>query len=287
MGSVNTILQANNITRIKKAEYDAAVMTQKSSNKLEAAKQTLSDFSRSLANANRMEAAGKEYNEAVNTVAETLEARGVGRINSSLAAADKLGALAAGAAFSGVGGSSVQLLDDTVRLQRNVEQQLQDTETARIASAGARSAAQVIDNAASSSDMSRTFGNFNYTRYIEPKRMKRRLGKLIGVAVASYFGGPQAGEAVADMAVASWQATNADFEGMSNSFGKAAQHGSAAFSDWMERGGESWFGSVMNKKDAQAAKAEGSKQAVNWGSFEPGQNYGFGSGFGSGWNIKD
>ena len=283
MGSISTILQANNITRIKRAEYDAAVMTQKASNKLEAAKQSLSDFSRSLANVNRMEAAGKEYNEAVNSVVQTLESRSTDRINSSLAAADKLGALAAGAAFQGVGGSSVELLDSTVRLQRNVEQQLQDTSTSRIASAGARSAAQVIDNAASQTDLSRTFGNFNYTRYIEPKAMKRRLGKLIGVAVATAFGGPQAGEAVADFAVGKWQADNADFEGMSKSFGSAARNASSAAQDWMERGGESWFGSVTNKKDAQAAKAETSTQAINWGSFEPGQGYGFGSGFGEDW----
>ena len=283
MGSVNTILQANNITRIKKAEYDAAKMTQESSNKLEVAKQTLSDFSRALANANRMEAAGKEYNEAVNSVAQTLESRSTGRINSSLAAADKLGALAAGAAFQGIGGSSVEMLDATVKLQRNIEQQLQDISTDRLASAGARSAAQVIDNAASQTDLSRTFGNFNYTRYIEPKAMKRRLGKLIGVAAATYFGGPMGGEAAADAMVASWQASNADFEGMSNSFGRAAKGVSSAAQDWMARDGESWFGYVTNTKDAQAAKAETSTQNFNWGSFEPGQGYGFGSGFGDSW----
>lgn len=283
MGSVNTILQANNITRMKRAEYEAAVMTQESSNKLEVAKQTLSDFSRALANANRMEAAGKEYNEAVNSVAQTLESRSTGRINSSLAAADKLGALAAGAAFQGIGGSSVEMLDATVKLQRNIEQQLQDVSTDRLASAGARSAAQVIDNAASQTDLSRTFGNFNYTRYIEPKAMKRRLGKLIGVAAATYFGGAQGGEAMADFAVGTWQASNADFEGMSNSMGRAARNAAGAVQDWMARDGESWFGSVMNKKDAQAAKAETSTQAINWGSFEPGQGYGFGSGFGADW----
>lgn len=283
MGSVNTIIQANNITRIKKAEYDAAKMTQESSNKLEVAKQTLSDFSRALANANRMEAAGKEYNEAVNAVAQTLEARSTGRINSSLAAADKLGALAAGAAFQGVGGSSVEMLDATVKLQRNIEQQMQDISTDRLASAGARSAAQVIDNAASQTDLSRTFGNFDYTRYIEPKAMKRRLGKLIGVAAATLFGGPQVGEAAADVMVGTWQASNGDFEGMSNSLGRAAKGFSSAAQDWMARDGESWFGYVTNKKDAQAAKADTSTQNFNWGSFEPGQGYGFGSGFGDSW----
>lgn len=283
MGSVNTIMQANNITRVKRAEYDAAVMTTKARNRLEAAKQTLSDFSRSLSNVNRMEAAGKEYNEAVNALAQTIESRGTGRINSSLAAADKLGALAAGAAFMGVGGASVDLLNDTVKLQRNVEQQLHQTQTDRLASAGARSSAQIMDNAISQTDLSRTFGSFDYTRYIEPKAMKRRLGKLIGVAVATFFGGPQAGEAVADAAVASWQATNGDFGQAADSMGRAARNASGAVQDWMQRDGESWFGTVMNKRDAQEAKASNSTQSVNWGKFEPGQGYGFGSGFGKDW----
>lgn len=283
MGSVNTILQANNITEIKRADYDAAVMTQQSENKKSAQLQTLSDFSRSLANIGRMEAAGKEYNEAINTLAQTLESRTTGKINSSLAAADKLGALAAGAAANGVGGSSVDLLNDTVKLQKEIEQELYQQTTDRVSSQGARSAATVIGNAVAQTDLSRTFGTFNYTRYIEPKRMKRRFGKLIGVAAATYFGGPQAGEAAADMMVASWQASNADFAGMSKSLGQAATGASAAFQDWMARDGESWFGAAFNQKQKQAASAEGSSQSINWGAFEPGEGFGFGSGFGSGW----
>lgn len=287
MGSVNTILQANNITEIKKGEYDAATMIQRSGNKREAAKAALADFSRSLGNTLRIEAAGKEFNEATSQLAASLEGRTTNKINSSLAAAEKMGALAAQAGALGVGGSSIELLSTTIKLQRNIEQDLQQQATDRLAASGSRANAQIMDNAYNTIDLTQTYGSFDHTVYIAPKRMKRRLGKLIGVAVATYFGGPMAGEAVADFAVGTWQAENADFKGMAGSFDSAAANAVRGYNTWSSlQGGDgpkSWFGAVTQRQNQQADKAAAKDQAINWGGFTPGEDSAFGSGFGSGW----
>lgn len=262
MGSVNTILQANNIHRIAEANYDASVMRSQSHNNLEVAKMGLAEFSRSLGNVLRIEAAGKEYNEAVSQMAATTEARSMGRINDSLAAAERSGALMAQAGALGVGGASVDLLNKTVELQRNVQQDMQATENSRLASSSARGAATIMDNAHNSMDLTRTFGNFDYTVHIAPKRMKHRFMHLVGIAVATYFGGPMAGQAAADAVVGQWQAENGNFQGMSKSFDSAAQNGMSAWKGYSDRGGGSWFGAVSQSRNKEAA-ADTTK--INWG----------------------
>jgi hypothetical protein len=279
MGSVNTILQSGNIHEIQKAEYDANVMLQKSRNELEAAKAGLAEFSRSLANIHVMEAAGKEYNEAVTQFAATLEARQTGRINDSLAAAERTGALMAQASALGVGGASVDLLNKTIELQRNIQQDMNDQATERMASSAARSSAQIMDNATNAMDLTRTFGNFDYTIHIAPNKMKRKWGKVIGVAAATYFGGPQAGEAAADAMVGSWQASNANYGGAAQNFDSAIGGAMSSWKEWNDRGGQSWFGAVSQKRNQESA--EGTTK-INWGAFG-GEDGGFGYDFGAGW----
>lgn len=287
MGSVTTILQANNITRMDQATYDANVWTQKANNKKEAANITLADFSRSLGNTLRVEGAGREFNEAVSNLASSLESRTMGKLNSSLAAAERTGALLAQAGAQGVGGTSVDLLSDTIKLQRNIEQDLQQQTTDRMASQGGRANAQIMDNALSQTDLQRQFGSFDYTVYIAPKAMKRRLGKLIGVAAATWFGGPQAGEAAADAMVGSWQAENGNFAGAAKSFDSAVQGAAGAWQDYNERGGGSWFGAVTQRNN-QKADAAANKQSINWGGFAPNdEGTSFGTGFGKDWFSGD
>lgn len=280
MGSVNTILQANNIHRIAEAEYDANVMLSRSRNELEVAKVGLAEFSRSLSNVHKIEAAGKEYNEAVSQLAATTEARGMGRINASLAAAERTGALMAQAGALGVGGTSVDLLNKTVELQRNIQQDMQEAATSRLASSSARGAATIMDNAHNAMDLQRTFGNFDYTVHIAPKKMKNRIGSLIGVAAATYFGGPQAGEAVADAVVGSWQASNANYAGAARSFDSAVMGAVGAWKEWSDRGGQSWFGAVSQKRNQEAE--EGTTK-INWGVLT-GDNGLFGFDFGKNWS---
>lgn len=290
MGSVNTIIQAPNIHRIKMAEFEGANQVQVASNKLEAAKVALADFSRSLGNTLRIEAAGKEFNEATSNLAAALEGRTTNRLNASLAASERMGALSAMAGANGVGGSSVELLSDTIRLQRNIEQDLQQQATDRMAAQGSRANAQIMDNAYNQLDLSRVAGSFDYTVRIAPQKMKNRIGKLIGVAVATYFGGPQAGQAAADFGVAEWQAGNANFQGMAQSLDSGLQNAISGYKTWSSlQGGDgpkSWFGAVTQRQNQQADAAAAKNQSINWGGFTPGGDDFFGSGFGDNWDMN-
>jgi hypothetical protein len=267
------------------AEFKAANDIQKANNLKEVANQTLVDFSRSLGNSLRMEAAGKQYNEAINTVAMQLEGRTTLRVNASLAAADRIGQLAAGAAATGIGGSSIELLTKTVELQRNIEQDLQRVDTQRMAAVGGRSSASIISSAANSQDLSRSFGNFNYTVNVEPQPLKHRALKLLGVAAATYFGGPQAGQAAADAAVGEWKQNNGDWDAAGAYFGRAASGLAASAKDWGggDSNSNSWFGRVMEKNDVKKSSE------INWGDLDDSASdsasaaFSFGKGFGADW----
>lgn len=244
MGSVNTILQANNKTRVAQAEYRQAVANTANTNRSEAAGSSLANFARSWSNNAKAKAAGKEYNHAMNVLSEELRAAEGGKLNSQLQLAEARGALAAQAGQVGVGGSSADLMDSLIRLQGEMDQEARDNAQTLLAARGARQTAQIMSNAYGNMDLSQSFGNFDFSQHIEPVRMKRRLGKLVGVAVATYFGGPMAGEAVADMAVGEWQASNADYDGSGQSFGRGMSNAMGAYQQWNERGGQSWGSAV-------------------------------------------
>lgn len=213
-------------------------------NKLEVAKGNFANAMRSLNNREKVNAASKEYNFQMEQLSEELRSSMTGGFNSQIQLAVARGALAAQAGYVGVGGSSVDLMDTMVRLQGEMDLEAQQNATSLLASRGAQRTAQIMSNAYGSMDLSRSFGNFDYQEFIEPQHMKRRFGKLVGVAVATYFGGPQAGEAVADFAVGTWQAENGQFDSASQSFGDAAQNAVAAYQQWGQRGGKSWGSSV-------------------------------------------
>lgn len=250
MGSLNTILQANNITRIQKGEYDAAATMQKSANKREAMNIALKEFSRTLGNNLRIEAAGKQFNETMGQLAQQSTAASVNHLNLDLAASQRLGQLNTQAAAAGIGGTSVDLLNDTITLQRLSQATLDGRSTELGLAAGQRSASNIMNNAYMSQDLAQSFGTFDYTRHIPPQRMKRRLGKLIGVAVATYFGGPMAGQAVADFAVGEWQASNAKFDAAGQSYSQGVQNAISGYKTWSSlqdnnpNTQDNWFGAV-------------------------------------------
>lgn len=282
MGSVNTILQANNTTRVARAEYRSKVAQTRNTNKLEAARVGFSDFMRTFGNKQRVEAASKEYNWQMEQLSEELRAGQGASFNTQIQLAAAQGALAAQAGAVGVGGSSADLMDTMVGLQAEMDLETRQNAQMLLASRGSKQTAQILSNAYSSMDMSRSFGQFDYSQYIEPKAMKRRLGKLIGVAVATYFGGPQAGEAVADFAVGTWNADNGNFGGASRNFDNAAQNSLAAFQQWGQRGGKSWGSSAFGNNSGGAKVTQSSTQ--DWGAFSPNvEGFGWGNGGGNGY----
>ncbi len=198
MGSVGTILQADNKTRVARAEYRSAKAKTENTNRLEVGKSELANFMRSANNKAKATAASKEYNFQMDQLSEELRAQTGAGMNSQLQLATARGALAAQSGYVGVGGSSVDLMDSMVRLQNEMDEESRQNATNLLASRGAQKTAQIMSNSYGNMDMAQNFGSFDFSQYIEPKPMGARFGKLVAVAVATYFGGPMAGEAVAD-----------------------------------------------------------------------------------------
>lgn len=264
MGNTSTILQANNTTRIARAKYRQAKAGTESHNKLQVAEGNFSNFMRSLNNQIRVNGASKEYNFQMEQLSEELRSQQSASLNSQGQLAAARGALAAQAGAVGVGGSSADLMDTMVRLQSEMDQEAQQNALALMASRGGKQSAQIMSNAVKGMDLSRTFGQFDYQQHIEPKAMGSRFGKLVGVAVATYFGGPQAGEAVAGAFVGDWQAKNGDFQGMSQSYNNAIMGGLSAMQGYSQRGGKSWASSTFNYNDGTGRRPQGQHDGLRF-----------------------
>jgi hypothetical protein len=281
------ILNSNNIYRVRKAEYDAQIRIRTARNTKEQKMVALKEFSRSLANQQRVKAAEDEYNTQVANLAKGLDTTINTSMNLALAASQTQGSLAAQAAALGVGGASVDLIDTVTQLQYEIQQESVDTERNSLAITGSRANAQIMDNAYRSIDNSVHFGNFDHTINMEPTRLKNRVGAAIGIVMASIYGGPQAGAAAADSVIANWKAQDGDYEGAKQFWNSAANNALQAFEDWKStRSGKegddsnekSWFSKVResNKaaKDRNAQAEVRSKQGqnvretgFNWGKF--------------------
>lgn len=244
MGGFSTVMNANNVTRVARAQHRASVANTANTNKLEASKSSFGDFMRTFRNKAVVTAASKEYNFQMEQLSEELRTSGNASINTQVQLAVARGALAAQAGYVGVGGSSADLMDTMVGLQAEMDLEAQDNARALLASRGASRTATVMSNAYGGMDMSRTFGNFDFRQYVEPVAMKNRFGAIVGSAVATYFGGPSAGAAVLDMTVGNWQAANGDFNGASQSYSSAAMGAIGAFKSYGERGGQAWGDAV-------------------------------------------
>ncbi|UNY50209.1 internal virion protein [Stenotrophomonas phage vB_SmeS_BUCT700] len=242
--SLGTILQAPNIHRVAVANWEKETKTRAANNDLKRAQGNLSTWSRSLGNKKRVQAAEEEYNRQMEGLSHELRQMGKQSATAYLSASEQQGALMALAAFSGVGGSSVEAMENLVSLQDATTQEELQQAMDNMNYFGKENAATVMGNAYESQDFSQTQLDLDFTKSLRPVAMKRRLGKLIGVAVASYFGGPQAGEMVADVAVGEWKAHNGDFQGAMGAYGSAIQNGMQAWKDTSERGG-AWGKDVM------------------------------------------
>ncbi|UYA98873.1 hypothetical protein IVIADoCa7_47 [Xanthomonas phage vB_Xar_IVIA-DoCa7] len=240
MGSISTVLQSDNMTRVAQAEVNAKRKIQQANNNLSAKATTLNEFMRTMGNMTRMEAAGKEYNNAIENLAWETQEGGRGKLNAQLEQAEALGSLDAMAAVSGVGGSSMDLMESLIGLKADTQMYESAEMVRRMDANGRTQTAQLMLNGIKSIDTRQQMGSFDYQVFIDPKKMSNKWLKVAGIAVATYFGGPQAGEAAADHAVADWKANNGDFDGAGRDYGAALKNGMAAYKDWSERGGTAW-----------------------------------------------
>lgn len=255
MDGIGTILQANNITRVARAKYQSAVATQAANNKLKKAQGDLANWSRSLGNRRKVEAAQKEFNRGVEQLSNETRQAGKQRTQNTLNSAEQRGALLARAAMTGVGGSTVEAMENLIGLQAATTQEEIDQAVDNMQYSAKENLTTALMNTYMSQDFSQTMMDFDFTQHIEPQAMKRRLGKLVGVAVATYFGGPMAGEAVSNLAVGEWEATNGNFTGANQSFGAAMTQAGGAMQQWSDRGGTAWGEDVWRGMRANGSNA--------------------------------
>lgn len=209
------LLNADAIHIREQAKIDAARITTKSGNERRGAESTLANFSQSLSNMRNMRAGGEAFNDAQGNIARAAEAASVGPLKMRLAAAEELGSTAAMAASAGVGGGSVDMYNETVRLTSAMQEQgfAENVETAEWAER--KSAGNVVSSSVLSLDNNIYRANLDYTQYVDHKKpsMFERLVTVGLAAGATVVGGPQAGMAVVGAFEARQAARNGDFAG--------------------------------------------------------------------------
>lgn len=290
MGQVFEIINSPNVHRVRRAQYQANKKLRAANNTREAAFTALQEFSRTLGNQMMMEGAGKEYNAAVADLGAALDARTLGKANIAMRAAEMQGALAAQAGALGVGGSSVELLEKTTELQKEMEQSQFDEETKRYSFRQSGANANILDKAINSIDSSQYFANLDHTIDVSPKPLKNRWGAVIGVAVATYFGGPEAGKAAADTTLGSWNASNGQYTQASQYFSSAAQGAMQGFQNWQnakKAGYNSWWAQVTAPQPNNSGgdtKVSFGGEAPSWfKSSQSSETKNSGSSWGWGW----
>ena len=216
---MGNLLFAGEIHMVEQAKIDAARITQKSGNERRGAQSALANFSASLANSRRMDAAGSAVGDLSVNAARINDAAVNGDMSRKIAAAEELGTVAAMAGAAGVGGSSVQAYNETVMLSEAVAQQQADKNlTAQQWSIGEQKG-NTIKAAVAGMDNSVYRADLDYKQYIDhqkPSFLARTLG-LAATVAATVYAGPQAGAAAAGMFEAGVAGSNGDFAGATDS----------------------------------------------------------------------
>lgn len=252
MGAVFDIFNSPNTFRMDHAKWAGDKQMREARNQKEVAFAALKNFQTSEASKRRVEAAGKEYNRNVNMLTKGLQQTVATGMNVQMAAAQSLGSLEAQAAALGVGGSSMDLLSDLTKMQRNVQLEANEQERKSLSVFGMEDAVDGLDGAWQAIDNSIHFANLDYSTQIEPSKLKNRWGAMIGIAVATYFGGPQAGEAAANTTMASYKAQQGDLESSRQYMSNAVNSAAAAYQEWsqLQDGSgksKSWFQAVRDR----------------------------------------
>lgn len=246
---MGSLLYGDAIHIREQSKIDAARITQKSGNELRGAQTALQQFSASLANSRAMEAAGKRANAITENIARNLDASAAGEFMSRVQAAEELGANLAMAAAAGVGGSSVEAYNQTIRLNRAMQEEQGDRATRSDLVNATMARGDALIEATAGLDNNVYRANLDYTQYVDHKKMGtfERLGFLGMAAAATVFGGPQAGAAVVGLAESKQAAMNGDFGTASQSLTGAIQQGLSAYRTHHTTGG--YWRSTANKRN--------------------------------------
>jgi len=234
---------------VDKAKTQAARITQASGNELQGAQSSLQRFSASLGNRKILAAAGKNINNITENIGRNLDAATMGDFSTQIKSAEELGSLAATAAAAGVGGSSIDVYNETVRLNYEMQDEAGDRAVRSDLIAASNSRGDTLTDAVGSMDHNVYSADLDFTQYVDPKKPSTLASVVaLGLAAgATAVAGPQAGMAILGVREGQLAADRGDFASASQAFSGAMQNGVAAGKAFVRTNGEYW-GSTEAKR---------------------------------------
>lgn len=167
-GALGSWATASANRRITKANADAANLVRTAQNKQKAANVTLAATARGLATKAALTNAGEAVNSGSELFARTQEAWTRGDFERGLRNMEELGAYAARAAASGMGGASVDAVSRTIQLQHARLEERSDERNAETLYELNKQRTGIMPAAVSRLDVSPLTGNFDYSQNIAP-----------------------------------------------------------------------------------------------------------------------
>lgn len=204
-----------------------------------------------LGNRKAMDAAGKQIAGLSGRIARNIDAFAAQGLQGRLALAEELGATSTMASAAGVGGSTVDAYNSTVRLQAALSEGSADRAFHTDLYAANQDKGAILTNAIGGLDNNQYRATLDYRRWVDPKKPSTllRIGTLAAAAAATVAGGPQAGMAVINLGEGLMSAQNGDYEAAGNSVMGAISSGVSAFKDTRNMGGSYWGKNGKNVAD--------------------------------------
>jgi hypothetical protein len=240
---IGQLLYGDAVYRVQKATVDANRRVQSANNEKAAADSELQRFSAELGNRRRMDAAGQQIANIQSNIVRNEDAKANGDIQQQLALAEELGSHATMAAAAGVGGSSVDTYEHTVNLRAAMNRQEEDNSFAADLYGANKSKGDTMYDAVAGLDNNNYRATLDYRKWVDPHKQST-LSKIAEVgltAAATYFGGPQAGQAVMGVFDAHQEASNGDYASASKSMEGAIENGVSAYQDTRSMGGSTFW----------------------------------------------
>lgn len=257
MGGAVSMIYGGAIHAQEQGKVDAARISTRGKNLLAGSNASYSQWAASFNNNRAMKAAGRNANSIMENIGKNLDAATYGRAMSRLAASEQVGADIAQAAAAGVGGSSVEVFNQTAQLNRLMQEESEDRALKSDLYNATSSRAFAISDAVESQDNTIFQAGLDFTTYQDHKKMStsRQLFTLAAAAGATYFAGPQAGAAVFDFADAGQRASNGDFNGAASRMTSAFQGAVGGLQGYTQRGNVAYGADLWNSAKRRRAAA--------------------------------
>lgn len=178
---------AKNQQMVNRANVYAQKVTAEANNKVEVSRAALDNFVREQSNKKLMEKAGDQYNKIGENINRIQDSYTRGSMQKKVAAAEALGSIKASAAFAGVGGATVGMIDSTMRRVQAISQEGErKNKNLQIGDLrGDRN--NQISNAVAGTNMGQTIPNLRNTVFAEPYVAKPTWMNFLSDAASMYM----------------------------------------------------------------------------------------------------